>query len=81
MSISLNIREWCGIHCGDFVGKDDCNELRAIAERIDIEMMEKERLKKENAELREMLAYWQNYHINMIARAKKFAGIKDGGAE
>lgn len=53
-----------------------------IADRIDLEMMENERLKKENDELREMLERWQNYHLNMIARAaKKFAGIKDGGSK
>lgn len=52
-----------------------------VADRIDLEMMEYERLKKENAELREMLEHWQNYHFNMIARAKKFAGIKDGGSK
>lgn len=40
MNISLNIREWCGIHCGDFVDKYDCRELRAIADRIDREMVE-----------------------------------------
>lgn len=52
MSISLNIREWCGIHCGDFVDKDDCGELRAIADRIDREIVEYERMKKEADELK-----------------------------
>lgn len=37
MIISLSICEWCDIHCGDFVGKDDCDDLRAIADRIDPE--------------------------------------------
>lgn len=52
MSISLNIREWCGIHCGEFVDKDDCGELRAIADRIDREIVEYERMKKEVDELK-----------------------------
>lgn len=52
MSISLNIREWCGIHCGEFIDKDDCNELRAIAARIDREIVRYERLEKENRELK-----------------------------
>lgn len=38
--ISLNIREWCGIHSNGIVDKDDCDELRAIADRIDREMVE-----------------------------------------
>lgn len=59
MSISLNIREWCGIHCGDFVDKDDCNELRAIADRIDREVAEYERMKKEVDELRDELDDWR----------------------
>lgn len=55
--------------------------MTAIADRIDLDMVGYERLKKENAELREMLERWQNYHLNMIARAKKLAGIKDGGSK
>lgn len=51
--------------------------LAAIADRIDAEMVEKERMKKENDELREILERWQNYHLNMIARAKKLAGIEE----
>ena len=50
--------------------------MTAIAYRIDLDMVGYERLKKENAELREMLERWQNYHLNMIARAKKLAGIE-----
>lgn len=73
------IAEMFGIDCWREKTCRDCiaRMLAAIAERIDIEMMEKERLKKENAELREMLACWQNYHLNMLARAKKFAGIEE----
>lgn len=64
--------------CRDFIARMMMN----IADRIDLEMMEYERLKKENDELREMLERWQSYHLNMIARAaKKFAGIKDGGSK
>lgn len=37
---------------GEFVDKDDCNELRAIADRIDREIVRYERLKKETDELR-----------------------------
>lgn len=48
MSISRDIREWCDE--ADVDG-NACDELRAIADRIDREMAEKERLKKENAEL------------------------------
>lgn len=59
MSISLNIREWCGIHCGGFIGKDDCNELRAIADRIDREVAEYESMKKEVDELRDELDDWK----------------------
>lgn len=56
--------------------------MTAIAYRIDLDMVGYERLKKENDELREMLERWQNYHLNMIARAaKKFAGLKDGGSK
>ena len=69
--ISDGIRKWC-------------DDLRVLADRIDRddrEMVENERLKKENAELREMLEHWQNYHLNMIARAKKLAGIEDGGSK
>lgn len=55
--------------------------MTAIADRIDLDMVGYERLKKENAELREMLERWQNYHLNMIARAKNLAGIKDGGSK
>lgn len=78
MKIGDELRKWCD---GADVDGNACDELRAIADRIYREMIEKERLKKENAELREMLACWQNYHLNMIARAKKFAGIKDGGSK
>lgn len=59
MSISLNIREWCGIHCGEFGDKDDCNELRAIADRIDREIVRYERLKKETDELKAELDDWK----------------------
>lgn len=38
--ISLSIREWCGIHSNGIVDKDDCDELRVIADRIDHEMVE-----------------------------------------
>lgn len=37
--ISINIREWCGSHCG-IVDKDDCDKLRELADRIDREMVE-----------------------------------------
>lgn len=59
MSISLNIREWCGIHCGSFIDKDDCNELRAIVDRIDREIAEYERMKKEVDELKAELNDWR----------------------
>lgn len=41
------------------IDKDDCNKLRAIADRIDREMAEKERMKKENDELRDELDDWR----------------------
>lgn len=56
MSISLDIREWCDE--ADVDG-NACDELRAIADRIDREMAEKERLKKENAELTAELDDWK----------------------
>lgn len=56
MSISLDIREWCDE--ADVDG-NACDELRAIADRIDREMEEKERLKKENAELAAELDDWK----------------------
>lgn len=46
--ISRDLREWCD---DADVDGDSSGELRAIADRIDREMAEKERLKKENAEL------------------------------
>lgn len=78
MTYEFGISSPCnGRRCSDCYA----DMFERIADRIDREMVEKERLKKENAELREMLACWQNYHLNMIARAKKFAGIKDGGSK
>ena len=56
MSISIDIREWCDE--ADVDG-NACDELRAIADRIDREMAEKERLKKENAELTAELDDWK----------------------
>lgn len=44
---------------------------------IDLEMVEYERLKKENAELKKILACWQNARLDMLARAKKLAGIEE----
>lgn len=37
--ISEGIRKWCDLCCGDFVSKEDCDELREVADRIDSEMM------------------------------------------
>lgn len=54
--ISRDLREWCDE--ADVDG-DSSGELRAIADRIDREMAEKERLKKENAELRNELDDWK----------------------
>lgn len=48
----------------------------AVADRIDLEMVEYERLKKENAELKKILACWQNARLDMLARAKKLAGMR-----
>lgn len=56
MSISLDIREWCD---EAYVDGNACDELRAIADRIDREIAEKERLKKENAELAAELDDWK----------------------
>ena len=56
MSISPDIREWCDE--ADVDG-NACDELRELADRIDREMEEKERLKKENAELRNELDDWK----------------------
>lgn len=56
MSISLDIREWCDE--ADVDG-NACDELRAIADRIDREIAEYERLKKENAELTAELDDWK----------------------
>lgn len=54
--ISRDLREWCDE--ADVDG-DSSGELRAIADRIDREMAEKERLKKENAELTAELDDWK----------------------
>ena len=40
MKISDEIRNWCDICSGDFIDKDDCDELRGLADRIDSEMVE-----------------------------------------
>jgi len=40
MKISDEIRQWCDICCGDYIDKDDCDELRGLADRIDAEMVE-----------------------------------------
>lgn len=73
MKISDELRKWCD---GADVDGSACDELRVLADRIDLEMVEHERLKKENDDLREMLEHWQSYHFNMIARAKKLVGIE-----
>lgn len=54
--ISSDLREWCDE--ADVDG-DSSGELRAIADRIDREIEEKERLKKENAELTAELDDWK----------------------
>ena len=56
MSISHDIREWCD---ESYVDSNACDELRELADRIDREMEEKERLKKENAELTAELDDWK----------------------
>lgn len=38
--ISRAIREWCDINCNEYADDYDCGELRAIADRIDREMVE-----------------------------------------
>lgn len=50
MSISPDMREWCDE--ADVDG-NACDELRAIIDRIDREMAEKERLKKKLAGIEE----------------------------
>lgn len=72
--ISDEIRELCD---ETDIGGNACDELRELARRIDLEMVEYERLKKENAELKKILAYWQNARLDMLARAKKLAGIEE----
>lgn len=68
-----------GVYCEHEKTCRDCmsDMMTAVAVLIDREMVEKERLKKENAELREVLACGQNYHLNMMARAKKLVGIEE----
>lgn len=56
MSISHDIRELCD---ESDVDGNACDELRELADRIDREMEEKERLKKENAELTAELDDWK----------------------
>lgn len=38
--VSDKVREWCDRCCGDLIYKDDWDELRALADRIDAEMVE-----------------------------------------
>lgn len=38
MKISNEIRNWCASNDGNFIDADDCDELRALADRIDKEM-------------------------------------------
>lgn len=40
MKISDAIRNWCGICRDSCIDEDDCDDLRALAERIDSEMVE-----------------------------------------
>lgn len=40
MKISDEIHKWCACNEDTFVENDDCNELRALADRIDDEMVE-----------------------------------------
>lgn len=40
MKVSDELRQWCDICSGDFIGNDDCDELRELADRIDSEMVE-----------------------------------------
>lgn len=39
MRISDELRNWRDIYCGTFVDEDDCKKLRALADRIDSELM------------------------------------------
>lgn len=39
-SISDEIHKWCAFNEDTFIDDDDCNELRALADRIDAEMVE-----------------------------------------
>ena len=57
----LDIAEVFGIDCKHEKTCRDCiaKMMTAIADRIDLEMMENERLKKENAELKAELADWK----------------------
>jgi hypothetical protein len=40
MKISGKIYEWCAFKIDTFIDNDDCDELRALADRIDSEMVE-----------------------------------------
>lgn len=40
MKISDAIRKWCGICRDSCIGEDDCDDLRALADRIDRETVE-----------------------------------------
>ena len=39
-SISGEIHKWCAFNEDTFIDNDDCNELRALADRVDAEMVE-----------------------------------------
>ena len=39
-NISGEIHKWCAFNEDTFIDNDDCNELRALADRIDAEMVE-----------------------------------------
>lgn len=40
MKISDEIRDWCDFYSGESINNDDCDKLRAFADRIDSEMVE-----------------------------------------
>ena len=40
MKISDEIHDWCDFYSGESINNDDCDKLRALADRIDSEMVE-----------------------------------------